>query len=71
MRLQLLQQLHLKVEMYLGFQQVSLGYAAQSAAEHQQLLQLLRDNQSDLAVALLQRHIADAAATLQQHLALA
>jgi len=69
--LQLLQQLHLKVEMYLGFQQVSLGYAAQSAAEHQQLLQLLRDNQPDLAVALLQRHIADAATTLQQHLALA
>ncbi len=69
--LQLLQQLHLKVEMYLGFQQVSLGYAEQSAAEHQQLLQLLRDNQPEQAVALLQRHIADAATTLQRHLALA
>ncbi len=68
--LQLLQQLHLKVEMYLGFQQVSLGYAAQSAAEHHQLLQLLKHNRSDEAVVLLQRHIAEAAAVLQQHLAL-
>jgi len=68
--LQLLQQLHLKVEMYLGFQQVSLGYAEQSAAEHQQLLQLLRDNEPEQAIALLQQHIAEAAVALQRHLAL-
>lgn len=66
--LQLLQQLHLKVEMYLGFQQVSLGYAAQSAAEHRQLLALLRDGRHEQAIGFLQQHIADAASQLQQHL---
>lgn len=66
--LQLLQQLHLKVEMYLGFQQVSLGYAARSSAEHRQLLQYLREGQQVAAIELLQNHIADAARALQLHL---
>lgn len=66
--LQLLQQLHLKVEMYLGFQQVSLGYAAQSAAEHRLLLQHLREGRLTVAIEVLQSHIADAAAGLQAHL---
>lgn len=66
--LQLLQQLHLKVAMYLGFQQVQLGYADQSAAEHRVLLQHLREGRHGAALALLQQHIGDAAAALQQHL---
>lgn len=66
--LQLLQQLHLKVEMYLGFQQVSLGYAAQSAAEHRLLLQRLREGRLNAAIEVLQSHIADAAAGLHAHL---
>ncbi len=66
--LQLLQQLHLKVEMYLGFQQVSLGYAAKSAAEHRFMLQHLRAGQHEAAITLLQQHIDAAAQALQQHL---
>ncbi len=66
--LQLLQQLHLKVAMYLGFQQVQLGYADQSAAEHRVLLHHLREGRHEAALALLQQHIGDAAAALQQHL---
>jgi DNA-binding GntR family transcriptional regulator len=66
--LQLLQQLHLKVAMYLGFQQVKLGYADKSAAEHRELLQLLREGRHEAALDLLQQHISDAANALQLHL---
>lgn len=66
--LQLLQQLHLKVAMYLGFQQVQLGYADKSAAEHRELLQHLRVGRHQAALDLLQQHIGNAASELQQHL---
>lgn len=66
--LQLLQQLHLKVAMYLGFQQVQLGYADKSAAEHWELLQHLRAGRHQVALDLLQQHISAAATELQLHL---
>lgn len=66
--LQLLQQLHLKVEMYLGFQQVNLGYAAKSGAEHRLMLHYLREGRHEAAIELLHQHIAEAASALQQHL---
>ncbi len=66
--LQLLQQLHLKVAMYLGFQQAELGYADKSAAEHRALLQHLRQGRHAAALELLQQHISEAAIELQQHL---
>lgn len=66
--LQLLAQLHQKVEMYLGFQQVSLGYQQRSHAEHLELLALLRQRDIEAAVSLLQQHIAAAASQLALHL---
>lgn len=67
--LQLLTQLHDKVAMYLGVQELSLGYANRSLAEHQQLLVLLRQGKTEAAVALLTEHIRDANTALQQQLA--
>lgn len=66
--LQLLEQLHEKAAMYLAVQEQQFGYAAQSQQEHWQLLQLLRDGQTEQAVACLRQHIALAAASLQQQL---
>lgn len=68
MLLQLLQQLHLKVAMYLGFQQVELGYGKKSAAEHRALLKHLREGRHQAALDLLQQHISAAANALQLHL---
>lgn len=67
--LQLLAQLHDKVSMYLGVQEVSLGYAQRSLAEHQQLLALLRQRDVEAAVTLLTQHISEANLQLQQRLA--
>ena len=67
--LQLLAQLHDKVSMYLGVQEVSLGYAQRSLAEHQQLLALLRQHDVEAAVTLLTQHISEANLQLQQRLA--
>lgn len=66
--LQLLEQLHEKAAMYLAVQEQQFGYAAQSQQEHWQLLQLLRDGQTEQAVACLRQHIALAGASLQQQL---
>jgi len=67
--LQLLAQLHDKVSMYLGVQEVSLGYAQRSLVEHQQLLALLRQHDVEAAVTLLTQHISEANLQLQQRLA--
>lgn len=66
--LRLLHSLHQQVERYLGFQEISLNYADTSQQEHWQLLQLLREQKVDAAVALLQHHIQQAGELLTRHL---
>ncbi|WP_337841811.1 GntR family transcriptional regulator [Rheinheimera sp.] len=66
--LQLLHRVHQQVERYLGFQELALNYTDTSATEHWQLLQLLRDGQSQQALTLLHSHIAQAGQLLVQHL---
>ncbi|WP_337880991.1 GntR family transcriptional regulator [Rheinheimera sp.] len=66
--MQLLHRVHQQVERYLGFQELALNYADTSAAEHWQLLKLLREGQNDQALALLHSHIAQAGQLLVQHL---
>ncbi|MEH8016218.1 GntR family transcriptional regulator [Rheinheimera muenzenbergensis] len=66
--LRLLAQLHQQVARYLGYQEQVQAYADTSAAEHAELLSLLRHGNSGLAVALLTRHIAEAGALLVQWL---
>ena len=66
--LRLLHSLHQQVERYLGFQEISLNYANTSHQEHWQLLELLRAQQLDAAVALLQQHIQQAGELLVAHL---
>ena len=66
--LRLLDQLHQQVARYLGYQEQVLAYTDTSAAEHQQLINLLRQRQTDAACHLLQQHICDASALLTQHL---
>lgn len=66
--LRLLDQLHQQVARYLGYQEQVLAYADTSAREHQQLISLLRQRQTDAACQLLQQHICDASALLTQHL---
>lgn len=66
--LRLLDQLHQQVARYLGYQEQVLAYTDTSAAEHQQLISLLRQRQTDAACHLLQQHICDASALLTQHL---
>lgn len=69
MLLQMLNQLHLRVAMYLGFQELTLNYQQQSSDEHWQLLTLLERADVHAAVALLRQHIAAAGALLTRHLA--
>jgi DNA-binding GntR family transcriptional regulator len=66
--LRLLHSLHQQVERYLGFQEISMNYADTSQQEHWQLLQLLRSQQLDAAVDLLQQHIQQAGELLVAHL---
>jgi DNA-binding GntR family transcriptional regulator len=66
--LRLLHSLHQQVERYLGFQEISMNYAEISHQEHWQLLKLLRLQQLDAAVDLLQRHIQQAGELLTTHL---
>ena len=66
--LRLLDQLHQQVARYLGYQEQVLAYTDTSAREHQQLINLLRQRQTDAACHLLQQHIADASTLLTQHL---
>lgn len=66
--LRLLDQLHQQVARYLGYQEQVLAYTDTSAAEHQQLISLLRQRQPDAACHLLQQHIVEASALLTQHL---
>lgn len=68
--LRLLHSLHQQVERYLGFQEISMNYAQTSQQEHWQLLQLLRSQQLDAAVDLLQQHIQQAGELLVAHLRL-
>lgn len=66
--LRLLHSLHQQVERYLGFQEISLNYAEISHNEHWQLLELLRSQQLEAAVVLLQQHIQQAGELLVAHL---
>lgn len=69
MFLQLLNQLHQRVAMYLGFQELTLNYQQQSHAEHWQLLSLLQQQDIAGAVQMLHTHIAEAGKLLQHYLA--
>jgi DNA-binding GntR family transcriptional regulator len=66
--LRLLEQLHQQVSRYLGYQEQALAYAGTSAAEHAELLRLLRSGETCLASELLTRHIAAAGNLLVQWL---
>ncbi len=67
--LQLLDHLHAKAAMYLGFQHQHLAYASTSDQQHQQLLELLQAGHHDEALRLLRVHILDAGQQLAQHFA--
>ncbi len=69
MLLQMLNQLHQRVAMYLGFQELALNYQQRSSDEHWQLLSLLEQGEVSAAVTLLHQHIAEAGMLLKQHLA--
>ena len=69
MLLQILNQLHQRVAMYLGFQELALNYQQRSSDEHWQLLTQLEQGDVPAAVALLHQHIAEAGMLLKQHLA--
>lgn len=69
MLLQILNQLHQRVAMYLGFQELTLNYQQRSSDEHWQLLTLLEQGEVPAAVTLLHQHIAEAGELLKQHLA--
>lgn len=69
MLLQILNQLHQRVAMYLGFQELALNYQQRSSDEHWQLLTLLEQGDVPAAVTLLHQHIAEAGMLLKQHLA--
>lgn len=66
--LRLLDQLHQQVSRYLGYQESVLTYTDTSAAEHQQLLQLLRQQHTAQACELLRQHISSANELLVHHL---
>lgn len=66
--LRLLDKLHQQVSRYQGYQERALAYAATSASEHQQLIDLLRSGESAAACQLLSRHIATGNAALVAHL---
>ncbi|MGP9800335.1 GntR family transcriptional regulator [Rheinheimera sp. NSM] len=66
--LRLLDQLHQQVSRYLGYQEQALAYADTSAAEHAELLRLLRSGNTYLASELLTRHITAAGNLLVQWL---
>ncbi len=68
MLLQILNQLHQRVAMYLGFQELTLNYQQRSSDEHWQLLALLERAEVPAAIALLHQHIAEAGMLLKQHL---
>lgn len=69
MLLQILNQLHQRVAMYLGFQELTLNYQQRSSDEHWQLLTLLEQGEVPAAVTLLHHHIAEAGELLKKHLA--
>ncbi|WP_240223055.1 GntR family transcriptional regulator [Rheinheimera hassiensis] len=64
--LRLLDQLHQQVSRYLGYQEQALAYADTSAAEHAELLSLLRHGDTEQAGKLLVRHITEAGNLLVQ-----
>ena len=64
--LRLLDQLHQQVSRYLGYQEQALAYTDTSAAEHAELLRLLRQGNTYQACELLTRHIAAAGNLLVQ-----
>lgn len=66
--LRLLDQLHQQVARYLGYQDQALQYQATSADEHQQLILLLRQQNTDAALLLLTQHIQTAGQLLVQYL---
>lgn len=66
--LRLLDQLHQQVSRYLGYQESVLTYTETSASEHQQLLQLLRQQHTEQACELLRQHISSASDLLVRHL---
>ena len=62
----MLDQLHQQVSRYLGYQEEALAYADTSAAEHAELLTLLRHGDTEQAGKLLVRHITEAGNLLVQ-----
>lgn len=66
--LNLLNQLHQRVAMYLGFQALTLNYQQQSQTEHWQLLALLEQGDVAAAEALLKNHISSASDLLVEYL---
>lgn len=55
--LSLIEQLHEKAGMYLGFQHLELAYGPTSQQQHRELLQLLKQQQQAAALLLLRQHI--------------
>lgn len=66
--LRLLDQLHQQVSRYLGYQEQALAYASTSAAEHRELINLLRSGNTATACELLIGHISSASKLLVQYL---
>ena len=66
--LRLLDQLHQQVSRYLGYQEQALAYASTSAAEHRELITLLRSANTAAARELLISHISSASKLLMQYL---
>lgn len=68
--LQLIEQLHEKAGMYLGFQHLQLAYGPTSQQQHRELLQLLQQQNHAAALLLLRQHIETAGQQLAGHLQL-
>lgn len=66
--LQLIEQLHEKAGMYLGFQHLQLAYGPTSQLQHRELLRLLQQQHHAAALLLLRQHIEMAGQQLASHL---
>ncbi|HAT43227.1 MAG TPA: GntR family transcriptional regulator [Rheinheimera sp.] len=66
--LQLIEHLHEKAGMYLGFQHLQLAYGPTSQQQHRELLHLLKQQNHAAALLLLRQHIEEAGSQLAGHL---